>query len=61
MAKMAPKMMVLPETNAPSAPFFLDVGLGTVLSAVLFAAEPLPVPVTRGVMIAEEVTFSKRM
>lgn len=61
MAKRAPRMTVLPETKVPSAPFFLDVGLGMVLSAVLFAAEPLPVPVARGVMIAEVVTFSKRM
>lgn len=61
MAKRAPKMMVLPDTKVPSAPFFLDVGLGTVLSTVLFAAEPLPVPVARGVTIAELVTFSKRM
>jgi len=61
MAKRAPKMMVLPETKVPSAPFFLLDGVGAVLSTVLLAAEPLPVPVAKGVMIAEDVTFSKRM
>lgn len=60
-ANRAPRMRVLPETNAAPAPLWVEVGLGTVLRAVLFAATELsPVPVVAAGVMTAAVTFSKR-